>query len=251
MSAIETIFRDTRAPGDCSPAALNMNLLAGIAHDVRGPLTIICGLAKTLSELLPEPSAEQAEILARLQSEALQTGALLNCLLDLLRMTHAAPIVKQEWQSMEEVIGTAVRIGARYLEGFQLTIDIADGFPLLRFDPILIERVLVNLLENAAKYTPSGSRISIVATFDAKEAYVIVQDDGPGLPHGWEHQQFKAFRRGPATGGITGTGLGLAICQSMLAVSGGRFFVCRSALGGAGLALALPVETPPVVDLET
>ncbi|GGD00436.1 sensor histidine kinase [Undibacterium terreum] len=238
-----SVLSDKNGVAGADTLELNMNLLASIAHDVRGPLTIICALVKTLSDSSPILSPVQADILTRLQTEALRTNTLLNSLLDLLRITHTDYPLKQEWQSMEEVIGSALRICAKYLDRHRVTVAIADGYPLLRFDAILIERVLINLLENAAKYTPSGSHISLVATFDVKEARVVVQDDGPGLPDGLMGQHFKAFQRGTSTSGISGTGLGLAICQSILTMSGGRFFACSSLLGGAGLTLALPVKS--------
>ncbi len=245
MKSSKSTVKDASGPAGCYLPEINMNLLASIAHDVRGPLTIICALAKTLEDALPVLSPVQADILIRLQMEALRTDKLLDSLLGLLRITHADYALKQELQSMEEVIGSAVRICAKCLEGHRLTVAISDGYPLLRFDAILIERVLINLLENAAKYTPIGSHISVVATFNAKEACVVVQDDGPGLPDGWGWQYFKAFQRGTETCGISGSGLGLAICQSVLAMSGGRFFGCSSALGGAALTLALPVNSEP------
>jgi two-component system sensor histidine kinase KdpD len=235
---------------DVAALRLDLGLLASIAHDVRSPLTTICGIAHALGDALPTLTPEQGDMLEQLQAEAVRTGALLNSLLDLLRVAHSGATLKQEWQSMEEVVGGAVRICAKRLEAHQLTIDIADDFPLLRVDAVLLERVLVNLLDNAAKYTPAGSRVAIVASFNARDAHILVQDDGPGLPHGWGDQGFQAFHRGPSASAIPGTGLGHVICRSMMTAMGGRFFICRSAFGGAGLALVLPVERQPVCRLE-
>jgi len=114
---------------------------------------------------------------------------------------------------------------------------------------VLIERVLCNLVENAAKYTPPDSRIEISALACGAWIDVTVSDDGPGLRAGSEEAIFEKFTRGERESALPGVGLGLAICRAIVGAHGGMIRACTSTLGGAGFVFSLPAGSPPELDL--
>jgi two-component system, OmpR family, sensor histidine kinase KdpD len=122
--------------------------------------------------------------------------------------------------------------------------------PLVEFDAVLIERVLANLLENAAKYTPEGSRILIGARIADDMIEVRVEDDGPGLPRGREEDIFRKFERGEKESATPGVGLGLAICRTIVEAHGGRIRAENAHSHGARLLFTLPRGLPPTIERE-
>ena len=109
---------------------------------------------------------------------------------------------------------------------------LARDLPLVRFDSVLIERVLCNLVENASKYTPADSCIIISAAVQERFLRVEVSDDGPGLPHGKEEAIFEKFTRGERESAKPGVGLGLAICRAIIEAHGGTIHAERASIGG-------------------
>jgi len=121
---------------------------------------------------------------------------------------------------------------------------------LLEFDAVLIERVLVNLLENAAKYTPAGSEITVEAVVKGQEAEIAISDNGPGLPPGLGQAIFEKFIRGTPESAKAGIGLGLAIGKAIVEAHQGRIWAENRPTGGARFAFTLPLGTPPSVEPE-
>jgi two-component system sensor histidine kinase KdpD len=152
-----------------------------------------------------------------------------------------------QWQALEEVVGSALRVSAPQLKGHTIVTDLPRDLPLLRYDAVLIERVMCNLLENAAKYTPPGSKIVISARVQEPWLKVTVCDNGPGLPAGREEAVFEKFTRGERESAKPGVGLGLAICRAIVEAHGGKISACASPLGGAGFVFSLPLATPPAM----
>jgi two-component system sensor histidine kinase KdpD len=122
---------------------------------------------------------------------------------------------------------------------------------LLHFDAVLIERVLVNLLENAAKYTPAGSIITISAQLQDQEMQVTVDDNGPGLPPRMEKAIFEKFTRGQKENSTPGVGLGLAIARAIIEAHHGRIWAEQSPQGGARFVFVLPLQNPPAMNHNT
>jgi two-component system sensor histidine kinase KdpD len=146
---------------------------------------------------------------------------------------------------VEEVIGAALsRLGQR-LADRRVTTRVPPDLPLVAIDDVLIEQVLVNLLDNALKYTPPASPITIIATGTDRAVTVEVADRGPGLPPGEEDKVFEKFYRGqPAAG--RGAGLGLAICHAIVKAHGGRIWAQNLPEGGVAFLFTLPLaEAPP------
>jgi len=137
--------------------------------------------------------------------------------------------------------------------GQRVSTRLPPDLPLVRYDAVLIERVLANLLENAAKYTPPGARIEIAAALHGAWLKVMVYDDGPGLPPGREEALFEKFTRGERESAKPGVGLGLAICRAIVEAHGGSISAGSSAgtpaspLGGALFTFTLPLGTPPAM----
>ncbi len=187
-------------------------LLSAISHDVRTPLTALIGLAESLQHSLSPPLSplgrQQAETAQAITGQARQLNALVNNLLDMARLQSGAVSLRREWQSVEEVVGSAIRAAGHALGGQAVQTPIPADLPLVEFDAALIERVLVNLLENAAKY--ARPPIVIEARATPQELVLTVRDHGPGLPtalKGREQELFEKFTRGAAESAQPGVGL--------------------------------------------
>jgi two-component system sensor histidine kinase KdpD len=129
-------------------------------------------------------------------------------------------------------------------------VHIPRDLPLVRIDALLIERVLVNLLENASKYTPPGSRITLAAEVIADQLSVSVSDNGPGLPAGREEAVFQKFTRGERESATPGVGLGLSICRAIVESHQGKIVATQRPGGGARFSFTLPLGNPPVATAE-
>ena len=226
---------------------LRNSLLAALSHDLRTPLTTLVGLSESLARSRPELSAAQVDVAQALHDEALRMSSLVTNLLDMARIQSGEVRFNLAWEALEEVVGSALRASARALQQHVVSTALAADLPLLRFDAVLIERVLCNLLENAAKYTPAGSTIAIKADVHGAWINVTVYDNGPGLPPGREENIFEKFTRGERESAKPGVGLGLAICRAIIEAHGGTIVACASPAGGAGFVFSLPLGTPPAL----
>ncbi|WP_426176917.1 two-component system sensor histidine kinase KdpD [Massilia sp. TWR1-2-2] len=224
---------------------LRNSLLAALSHDLRTPLTLLVGLSESLTRSKPLLPDAQLEMAQGLHSEALRMSALVANLLDMARLQSGEVKLNLEWQVLEEAVGTALRLTSSSLCNHLVTTNIPADFPLIRFDAVLLERVLCNLLENAAKYTVSGSRIDISAALVGTLATLTVADNGPGVAPGREEEMFEKFTRGEREAARSGVGLGLAICRAIVEAHGGQIGYARSDLGGAAFIITLPLGQPP------
>lgn len=231
---------------------LRNSLLSAISHDLRTPLAALVGLADMLNNSKPPPSAAQREITLSIHGSALRMSALVNNLLDMARLEAGAVRFNLAWQPLEEVVGSALAACATVLAERQISVRLADDLPLLKLDTVLIERVLVNLLENAAKFTPAGSAIEIAARTDGEHVLLTIDDHGPGLPRGREELVFEKFERGNRESATPGVGLGLAICRAIVEAHGGRIRgenrLDRGHVLGARFVITLPRGQPPLDD---
>ncbi len=226
---------------------LRNSLLSALSHDLRTPLAVLYGLSQTL-ETLPGLPAQARELSLTLQQQSRRVGAMVNNLLDMARLESGSLQLNRQWQPLEEVVGTSLQILGDSLAQHRLQMRLPTGLPLLHLDAALMERVLCNLLENAVKYTPPGSQITLAAVTEPDQVVLSVEDDGPGLPAGREEQLFNKFSRGEKESSTPGVGLGLAICRAIVDAHGGRIWAERSALGGAAFKIALPRGTPPSLE---
>jgi two-component system sensor histidine kinase KdpD len=231
---------------------LRNSLLAALSHDLRTPLTSLVGLSESLTRSQPALDDAQLSLAHALHDEALRMSNLVANLLDMARIQSGKVELNLQWQPLEEVVGSALRACGQSLTGHQVQTRLPPQLPLVRFDALLLERVLCNLVENAVKYTPAGSCITIAARVVGRFMQVSVSDNGPGLPVGRERLLFEKFTRGEQESATTGVGLGLAICQAIVEAHGGIISAVASDAAapdarGACIVFTLPLGTPPAL----
>ncbi len=237
---------------------LRSSLLSSVSHDLRTPLAVITGAASAL--LQPETtlvSATRRDLLETIGEEAQRLNRLVGNLLDMTRIASGAVRVAKEWQPLEEIVGAVLNRLEGALAGRKVDVSLPADLPLVPIDAVLIEQVLINLLENAIKYTPGGSPIELSAVKEGNEVVVSVADRGPGVPAEHAERIFEKFFRLPGERGDKsergerppgGAGLGLAICRGIVQAHGGRIWVAPRGGGGAVFRFTIPIEgTPPQV----
>ncbi|HEX9401335.1 MAG TPA: DUF4118 domain-containing protein [Anaeromyxobacter sp.] len=225
---------------------LRSGLLSAVSHDLRTPLAAITGAGTMLRDEAALDPALRRDLVETVCEEAERLERLVSNLLDMTRLDSGAVEPKREWVPLVEVIGGALTRLERRLAARKITTAIADDVPLLSIDPVLVEQLFLNLLENAAKYTPPSSDIDIRAAREGGTLVVDVADRGPGLAAGEEESVFERFQRGDH-GGVRGVGLGLPIARAIAEAHGGRLSAANRPGGGAvfRLTLPLPAEPPP------
>jgi two-component system sensor histidine kinase KdpD len=223
---------------------LRSGLLSSVSHDLRTPLAAITGASTLLLDAAVVDPAVRRELVATVVEEAERLERLVSDLLDMTRLDSGVVEPRREWVPLVEVVGAAMNRMERALGTRPVAITIPDDLPLLSIDPILVEQLLVNLLENATKYTPPGSEISVAAAREGGTLVLDVADRGPGLPAGEEERIFERFHRA-ARPGVRGVGLGLPIARAIAQAHGGRLTAASRPGGGSVFRLTLPVAAPP------
>ncbi|MGZ8263370.1 MAG: DUF4118 domain-containing protein [Burkholderiales bacterium] len=227
-------------------------LLSAISHELRTPLATIVGASTSLAEA-PETMSEAArrDLARSVAEEAQRMSDIVVKVLDLARLQAGATRVQADWHSIEEVIGAALTRTAPRLARHRVSTRLPPRSRLARLDAVLIEQVLTNLLENAAKYTPAGTHINVSAEFSRGELAITVTDDGPGLPPGEETRIFDKFHRVAPETTPGGAGLGLAICKAIVEAHGGTIYAENIPAGGTMFRFTIPQEeNPPLVERE-
>ena len=223
---------------------LRAALLTSISHDLRTPLASILG---AVSSLRGDPekygAAEREELLATLQDEAERLNRFVANLLDMTRLESGAIELQLDLIEIDEIVGVALRRAESVLGHHRVAVDIAPDLPMLRLDAVLFEQVLFNLLDNAAKYSPAGSRIDLRASRDGGLIEIEIVDEGPGIPPADLERVFDKFYRVQAQDRRrAGTGLGLAVCRGFVEALGGSIVARnRRARSGAVLTIRMPV----------
>ncbi|MEP6472474.1 MAG: ATP-binding protein, partial [Gemmatimonadota bacterium] len=228
---------------------LRTALLSSLSHDLRTPLAGITGAATSLLQdgetMRPE---FRHDLLQTVVEEAKRMNRLIGNLLDMIRVETQTLVVQREWQPLEEPVGVALIRMDDALQGRAVTVDLPADLPLVSIDGLLIEQVLINLLENAIKYTPAGSPLEIAARVGDGEIEVSLADRGPGLPPGEEGRIFEKFYRAPDPTPSAGIGLGLTICRGIVRAHGGRIWAENRSGGGAVFRFTLPMlGSPPAL----
>jgi two-component system, OmpR family, sensor histidine kinase KdpD len=226
---------------------LRNSLLAALSHDLRTPLTVLVGLAESLALTAPKLSSAQMETAQAMQDEARRMSTLVSNLLDMARIESGEVTLNLQWQPLEEVVGAALEAARAMLQRHTVVVQLPRDLPLVKFDAVLIERVLVNLLENVSKYTPPDSVVTLSAQVLADRLSVSVSDNGPGLPVGREEAVFQKFTRGERESATPGVGLGLAICRAIIESHQGKITAAQRPGGGAIFTFTLPLGIPPQI----
>lgn len=196
-------------------------LLSAVSHDLRTPLTVIRGLAETLEQPKGLSETERTDIARSIRIESDELRRQVSNLLDLVRMQSEGVKLHKEWHALGEIVGIAVARCAAALQSRKVVTEFAADLPLVEVDGVLLERVVTNLLDNAAKYTPATSTISLRGLCSGQSMYLLISDDGPGLPPGDPERLFDTFTRGQKESSVAGVGLGLGLCRTIIAAHGG------------------------------
>jgi len=228
---------------------LRNSLLSALSHDLRTPLAALVGAAQMLATSQPPLSPRQQELAESLGEKSQRMTDMVTNLLDMARIQSGEIRLRIEWQSVEEIIGGSVKAAHGTLGSRALSIHIDPGVSLVECDAVLIERVLVNLLENVDKYTPRDTPVEILARTHGDELRISVRDHGPGVPAGQEEMIFEKFTRGQVESATPGVGLGLAICRAIVEAHRGQIRVEQTRPHGATFTFTLPLGTPPTIDL--
>ncbi|HAF00369.1 MAG TPA: two-component system sensor histidine kinase KdbD, partial [Methylophilaceae bacterium] len=219
-------------------------VLSAISHDLNTPLTTIVATADLLKQ---QTSADDKryDYATLLYEQSIRMKNLVVNLLDMARLQSGKVKLNKQWQLLEEVVGTALRSMKEALSTHQIYIDLPSNLPLIEFDAVLIDRVLCNLLDNATKYAPAGSRINISAEKLQEEVWVSITDEGSGLPENLKDQIFDKFTRGEKESSKAGVGLGLSICKAIIEAHDGKIWANNKSPHGAIFTFSLPLGMPP------
>lgn len=222
---------------------LRSALLTSISHDLRTPLASILGSATSLINSWHEFDEEvRVSLLRTVQEEAERLNRFIGNLLDMTRIESGALTPQSGPVDLSEIIGVTVQRASRILQNHQVEIDLEPDLPMVSADMVLLEQVLFNLVDNAAKYAPQGSRIVITAAQEKGQVAIRVLDEGEGIPDADRERIFDVFyriRRGDRQ--RAGTGLGLAICRGFVEAMGGTITAAnRLARKGAVFTIVLP-----------
>ncbi len=232
---------------------LRSALLASVSHDLRTPLTSMRGSIDSLLALGEAiPLEDRRELLEGTRDEAERLDRYIQNLLDMTRLGHGALKLARDWVSPADIVGSSLNRLRAVLASLQVITEVPAELPLLYVHAALIEQALVNVLENAARFSPPRGRLELRAGATDSELFFSVSDEGPGIPEEDRAKIFDMFytaARGDRGG--QGTGLGLAICQGMVGAHGGRISVADGIEGrGTCITLHLPLQTQPGLDSE-
>ncbi len=223
---------------------LRASLLTSISHDLRTPLASIIGTITSLrsfGKLYDEPTRD--EMLATAQDESERLNRFVANLLDMTRLDSGKIEAKREMIDLSDIVGAALQRAGKVLESHRVTVNLSPDLPMLSVDFLLLEQMLFNLLDNAAKFAPEGSIIEIAGSREDGDAVITVRDEGPGIPPEDLERIFdKFYRVRSGDRQRAGTGLGLAICRGFAEAQGGRITASnRGDRSGAIFTIRLPI----------
>jgi len=253
LERVLLVERNQRARVEVEAERLRTSLLSSLSHDLRTPLASIEGAASSLLQSEGGPdAASRTELAGDILDESRRMNRLVGNLLDMVRVESGALALKKEWLPLEEPVGVALLRLEERLATHPVDVRLPGDLPFVPIDELLVEQVLLNLLENAIRYTPANTPITISARTAGPVVEVEIADRGPGIPRGEEEAVFRKFYRG-ASGAIDargGAGLGLTICRGIIQAHGGRMWA-EPADTGAVFRFTLPVDGPaPAVPVE-
>lgn len=246
LERVELAAGTQQARVEVEAERLRTSLLSSLSHDLRTPLGAIEGAASSLVDTGESLSPDVRRDLAQtIVEESRRMTRMVGNLLDMIRVETGALSVHQEWQPLEEVVSVAlIRMDER-LKGRMVNVDLPLTLPLVCIDGILIEQVLINLLENAVKYSPAGTPIELSASATRDHVIIAIADRGYGIPAGQEQTIFDKFHRVDHSASTPGVGLGLTICRGIVLAHDGRIWAERRPGGGMIFRVALPAGEPP------
>ena len=225
--------------------AVKTAVLRSVSHDLRSPITAITTASEVLRELgdsLPEDDRD--ELIAAILAQVRRLDRLVANLLELSRLEAGAATPTRELWTVDGLVARALDV-IEADEG-RVDVDLPNHIPPVEVDAAQLERALVNVIENALKFSGPSERVALHATTDGGEVFLHVIDCGPGIPAPERERVFEPFVRGTSANGDRGSGLGLAIARGFVGLNGGRLWIEPASGGGSEFVLALPAVALPV-----
>lgn len=231
---------------------LRNSLLSSISHDLRTPLATIVGAASTLEADDSRLNATRRHELVRaISDEAQRMSELTTKILEMARLEAGEVVLNRQWYEAEEIIGSALRTMHKKLSRRPVNVRITGNRGLIYVDAVLLQQVLVNLLDNANKYSPAPLAIELSTHTTPHLLTLAVADNGPGIPDGLSDKIFDKFFQIHAESAQSGVGLGLSICRAIVEAHGGAICVKTGSCSGAVFELQLPIpDYPPSIEPE-
>ena len=247
---MEVEMQSRSAQQEAQTQKVRNTLLAAISHDYRTPLATILGAASSLLAQSQRLSAQQARALAQTVVDEVQSlSTMTDNTLQLARLDASGVQIRRDWESLEELIGSATaRARSRYPDA-RINLRIAAGLPLLRCDAALIVQLLNNLVDNAVKYGQAAQTIEIIARPLDQQVLLAVADRGPGIASAERDRLFLPFERGDggsrAPDAVRGAGLGLALCRAIVQAHGGTLQARNRQRGGTSMECRFALQAQP------
>jgi two-component system sensor histidine kinase KdpD len=247
ITRVRLTEQDRKTQVEIEAERLRNSLLSSISHDLRAPLTAIVDSAGTLiAEDVSLKAEDKLKLSRAIYDEAQRMSSLINNILDMARLDAGAVELDKQWHSIEKIIAVVLTRLQKRLAERVITVNLAANLPLIYVDALMIEQVLINLLENAHRYTPANTAIEIMAEVVTAGVEISVADHGSGIRKGTEKKLFEKFYQMKRETGQNGVGLGLAICRAIVEAHGGTIQVHSRTTGGAIFSFFLPLtENPP------
>jgi two-component system sensor histidine kinase KdpD len=242
-----------RAQLDAETERMRSSFLSAVSHDLKTPLSSIVAAGTTLIEhqdTLARSSVDR--LLSTIVREGERLGRLLQNVLSLSRLESPTVALRKTPEGIEDIVAGAVSRFSETLAPRRLNVVLPPDLPWALAEPVLIEQVLLNLLENALRYTPPDSTIEIAAQIGDGIVKIGVTDTGPGISEGEREKVFEKFYRGSrASKSDGGVGLGLTICRAIVEAHGGKIAIRERPGGGAIVEFTLPTALPPSPQLDS
>jgi two-component system sensor histidine kinase KdpD len=223
---------------------LKSALLDAVSHDLRTPLSsFIAGAQSLLQTDVAWSVTERRELLETIEEEAERLNRIVGNLLDLSRLQAGSLIPARDWHDAGLLLRETLYRMAPVTREHRLTVEVPDDLPPVYLDPVEIDQVVTNLVENAVKFTPPGGEITVHAAVRDGELQVSVQDSGPGLATSALPRLFEPFYRASGTRGTGGSGVGLAVARGLVTAHGGRIWAQNANGRGARFTFAIPAAS--------
>ena len=249
-AALDRARLDARARNaqlDAETNQLRAAMFSSVTHDLRTPLASIkAGVTSLLDTAVQHDPAQERELLTTILEETDRLNRLVGNLLDLARIRAGALTPTRQQSAMDEIVEIVLARMRSRLAGHVVTADLPASLPDVWVDPVQLDQVLTNLLENAGRHAPEGSEIQVSVLWMHGAVQVRVADEGPGIPLDERDRVFEAFYRGSSIPDTSGSGLGLAIAKAVVVAHGGRIWIEEAPGGGCVVAFEIHGGDPQV-----
>lgn len=247
-AALDRARLDARARNaqlDAETNQLRAAMFSSVTHDLRTPLASIkAGVTSLLDANVRHDPTQERELLTTILEETDRLNRLVGNLLDLARIRAGALTPNRQPAAMDEIVEIVLARMRPRLAGHTVTTEFPTTLPDVSVDPVQLDQVLTNLLENAGRHAPVGTEIHVSVRWMNDAVQVRIADEGPGIPLEERDRVFDAFYRGSSTPDTPGSGLGLAIAQAVVVAHGGRIWIDDAAQRGCVVAFEIPREEP-------